>query len=322
MKKLLLPIIGSLIVGSALTGGSVYAVKTIRHNAEVDRIRTLFQNEASAAKKLIGDVTKHLTAIKNNNNLINNELNRINTQGKTILNDAKEVYKKAVSLSFYKVKDHDDKDVTYYLAYYKSDDNDIEATKKETTKLESSKKELVIPDSWENLLNTGIKAQVKVQKEDGQEKDEIKVIKTGEFNNMKLFDQNLVIDQVVKKILEQVKIGGEKLVEFFQKKLNELTKLLDDLKILDNEGLFKILVDRDPSLKDKFKDWQKMETKKKLETIKSILTSLKSEWDHLSSGVKDAIGELYTIEQTLNDILTRAQNDGAQSQSQPPAGTQ
>lgn len=214
MKKLLLPIIGSLIIGSTITGGTVYAVKTIRHNAEVERIRTLFQNEAKNAEQLIRLVNGHLESIKNQNRIINTELDRINTQSNSILTNTKEVYEKAVKLTTYTVKDHEEKNVTYYLAYYNSQSNEIKATEKETTELDSDdKKEIPIPATLENLLNAGIKVQIGSGEEN-------KVIKTEDFNQMKLLGQNTIIVKVLEKVLKEIRDGGQKLADFFQNKLN------------------------------------------------------------------------------------------------------
>ncbi|MBY7704371.1 hypothetical protein JIY74_29475 [Vibrio harveyi] len=242
MKKILLPIIGSLIIGSTITGGTVYAVKTIRHNAEVERIRTLFQNEAKNAEQLIGLVNGHLESIKNQNGIINTELDRINTQSNSILTNTKEVYKKAISLASYKVKDHETKDVTYYLAYYNSQSNEIKATEKETTELDSDdKKEIPIPATLENLLNAGIKVQIESSQED-------KVIKTEDFNKKKLLEQNSIIVKVLEKVLKEIRDGGQKLADFFQNKLNELTKLKKDLETLNEDKFFDVLKKIESSL--------------------------------------------------------------------------
>ncbi|MBY7704343.1 hypothetical protein JIY74_29320 [Vibrio harveyi] len=238
MKKLLLPIIGSLIIGSTITGGTVYAVKTIRHNAEVERIRTLFQNEAKSAQQLIDLVNQHLQSIKEQNRIIKGELDRINTQSNSILTNAKKVYEEAVKLTTYTVNDHEEKNVTYYLAYYDVQNKQIVATMDSTTKLQD--KQEAIPATLEDLLanDKGIKVEHLV---DGQLKTETLTknrFNAKEFTTLHKVD---VTRKIIEDVLKKAHQGGEKLIKFFQDKLNELTKLKKDLETIDVEDFVNLL---------------------------------------------------------------------------------
>lgn len=254
---------------------------------------------------MIKSLDEQLAAAEAKNGEIKNYIDSLNAKISKDFGLAKGVYEKAVKLTTYTVKDHEEKNVTYYLAYYNSQSNEIKATEKETTELDSDdKKEIPIPATLENLLNAGIKVQIGSGEEN-------KVIKTEDFNQMKLLGQNTIIVKVLEKVLKEIRDGGQKLADFFQNKLNELTKLKKDLETLNEVKFFEVLKKIESSLEKG--NWEKMSTLDKLNKIKRLLTNLEGEWDKLSGGVNEAIKGLEDIVQEVENIANRAKNDGAPS---------
>ncbi|WP_050517814.1 hypothetical protein [Mycoplasma sp. HU2014] len=128
---------------------------------------------------------------------------------------------------------------------------------------------------------------------------------------MKLLGQNTIIVKVLEKVLKEIRDGGQKLADFFQNKLNELTKLKKDLETLNEVKFFEVLKKIESSLEKG--NWEKMSTLDKLNKIKRLLTNLEGEWDKLSGGVNEAIKGLEDIVQEVENIANRAKNDGAPS---------
>ncbi|MBY7704677.1 hypothetical protein JIY74_31290 [Vibrio harveyi] len=229
MKKHLLPIIGSLVIGSAITGGSIYAVKTIRHNAEVERLKTLFNKQMTEAQTLVNTVNGHINDIKENNMKIKQKLNEIRVKGEENYEQIKKIYQKAATSTFYTLQDDRKESVTYYLAYYETSSKEIKATIQQTTSLEKETQQQ-IPTSLDALLGLGVKSS-------GEDLIESK----GKFEGQTNFDKSTALASVVDIILEQSNLGAQKLIDFFQKQLDALKQLREDVNTLNEEAFIQLL---------------------------------------------------------------------------------
>ncbi|UWD34784.1 hypothetical protein NX779_03130 [Mycoplasma cottewii] len=314
MKKLLLPMIG-LIFGSGISGGTIYGVQTIMHNKEINQWRALLQEEKQNAQKIIKSLKTQLEAVEGKNRDIKQYLDTFNDRIKDNFELAKKVYKEAVKLTTHTVKDHDDKDVTYYLAYYDIQNKEIKVTEgnEVTTKLEGNKEP--IPATLEALINKGIKVEHTVE---GEEKNEPLTSET--FDNAQKFttmNKLEVTKKIIKDVLEKTQQGGEKLIKFFQDKLNELTKLLDDLKEIDVEDFVNLLGKIETGINKN--TWKEKNTKQKLEKIKELLEEVKTDWDQLSGWVKDNLTRFEQLDKDSEEILNRLKNDTDQLPKKPEA---
>ncbi|MBY7704370.1 hypothetical protein JIY74_29470 [Vibrio harveyi] len=187
---------------------------------------------------MIKSLNEQLTAAETKNREIKNYIDSLNAKISKNFGLAKEVYEEAVKLTTYTVKDHEEKDVTYYLAYYDVQNKQIVATMDSTTKLQD--KQEAIPTTLEDLLanDKGIKVEHLVDgrlKTDTLTKDRFN---TKEFTTLHKVD---VTRKIIEDVLKKAHQGGEKLIKFFQGKLNELTKLKKDLETIDVEDFVKLL---------------------------------------------------------------------------------
>ncbi|AJM72010.1 hypothetical protein [Mycoplasma yeatsii] len=297
MKKHLLPIIGSLIIGGIATGGTMYAVKTIKYNNQVERLKVELRNQINEAQNLINQITGHLNSIASKNKEINDELDNLKSRTEANFNEAKELYKKAVALTTYTVKDTEKKDVNYYLAYLDTEAKEVKAFASVTTQFKD--KQQAIPSDFDQLLEiSGFKVEGK------------EIIKAKEdFSKETFVTKDSKIVKIIDEIVKVTQQGGQKLIEFFQEQLNDLTNLKKDLTTLDEDGFFKVLKEFEKTLE---KDaWVKSPAKEKLVKIKGFLTNIKSEWNLLSGAITSKIlPELRKLDEQATAISNRIKNDG------------
>ncbi|WP_050517815.1 hypothetical protein [Mycoplasma sp. HU2014] len=108
MKKLLLPMIG-LVIGAATSGGTIYGVQTFNHKKEINEWRALLQQEKQNAQSMIKSLDEQLAAAEAKNGEIKNYIDSLNAKISKDFGLAKGVYEKAVKLTTYTVKDHEEK---------------------------------------------------------------------------------------------------------------------------------------------------------------------------------------------------------------------
>ncbi|MBY7704342.1 hypothetical protein JIY74_29315 [Vibrio harveyi] len=187
---------------------------------------------------MIEKLNEQLTAAEAKNREINDYINSLNTKISKDFGLAKGVYEEAVKLTTYTVNDHEEKNVTYYLAYYDVQNKQIVATMDSTTKLQD--KQEAIPATLEDLLanDKGIKVEHLV---DGRLKTD--TLTKDRFNAKEFTTLNKVdaTQKIIEDVLKKAHQGGEKLIKFFQDKLNELTKLKKDLETIDVEDFVNLL---------------------------------------------------------------------------------
>ncbi|MBY7704676.1 hypothetical protein JIY74_31285 [Vibrio harveyi] len=68
------------------------------------------------------------------------------------------------------------------------------------------------------------------------------------FNNESPVDKVKIVQEIVDQILEQTKTGGDNLVKFFQKQLDALKQLREDIKTINDEKFVELLIKIDPSI--------------------------------------------------------------------------
>ncbi|MDQ0567459.1 hypothetical protein [Mycoplasma yeatsii] len=295
MKRHLLPIIGSLVIGSAITGGSIYAVKTIRHNAEVERLKKLFNKQMTEAQTLVTTVNGHIRDIKANNKKIKEQLDKIRDKNKENYEQIEKIYQDAVALTSYTLKDAKEQSVTYYLAFYETSSKQIKATTEQTTSLKEGLQQ--IPTSLDTLLGLGVKSTEKTLIESKQK-----------FEELTNLDKSIALASVVDIILEQSNLGAQKLIDFFQKQLDALKQLREDVNTLNEDTFIQLLQKIQKDINKE--NWTKEPTLKQLIKIKELLQTVKSEYDIIRQGVVDANKELEEIKGDLDGIISRTERHG------------
>ncbi|MBY7704180.1 hypothetical protein JIY74_28450 [Vibrio harveyi] len=227
MKKLLLPMIG-LVIGSTITGGTIYAVKTIRHNAEVERLKTIFNKQMTEAQNLVDTLNSHIMNIKEKNKKIKEKLDEIRDKGEKNYNQIEKIYKQAATSTFYTLQNAKSQPVTYYLAYYETSSKEIKATTEQTAFLKEEFQQ--IPTDLDTLLELGVKSS-------GRD-----LIKSKQkFEELTNLDKSTTLASVVDIILEQSNLGAQKLIDFFQKQLDALKQLREDVDTLNKKTFIELL---------------------------------------------------------------------------------
>ncbi|EOA07001.1 Hypothetical protein MYEA_6400 [Mycoplasma yeatsii 13926] len=293
MKKIILPVIGSLVIGSILSGGTIYAIQKINNNKEIQKWRILLEKKERECEMLKRQLEEELEKSEKHNRDIAESIAALNEKIVANFNEAKEVYKKAVALTTYTVKDTEEKNVNYYLAYFDSGSKEIKTSNQPKTTLTGNEKQ--IPATLEGMLITGIDKLLKEE---------------AEFKKDQTLDRLDNVQKVIKEILEKAKQGGQKLTEFFQKQIDELKKLKLEIQTIHEKDFVELLKSIDPSITpENWKDDDAKNTLDRLNKIKTLLKNLKSEWDFLSDSIKeDILPRLDRINKDSKENLDRLKN--------------
>ncbi|MDQ0567460.1 hypothetical protein [Mycoplasma yeatsii] len=303
MKKIILPVIGSLVMGSLLSGGTIYAIQTINHNKEIRKLRMDLQKQERECRILEQTLNQRLAEAEKRNKEIKEKAEQLLGKIGDNYNKAKEVYTKAVTLTTYtittnrviensereRVREEESREesVTYYLTYFDKTEKIIKANSQQTTSLSPNQEQ--IPSNWDDLVKKTYKDLI-----ESEEK----------FNNESPVGQVKIVKEIVDQILKQIKTGGDNLVKFFQKQLDALKQLREDIKTIDDEKFVELLIKIDPSIaKENWEDKDITKTFQRLNKIKELLKLVEDDWTVLSTAVRSGLTKFEKINKDSKDIL-------------------
>ncbi|EOA07563.1 Hypothetical protein, predicted transmembrane protein [Mycoplasma yeatsii 13926] len=300
--KYLFPLAAGLIIGGSAAGGTLYGVKVMKQNTDIQNLKVLLEVQKRECDEMKEKLEAQITRLNGINDNIQRELVNLDSRLNNNDNLAEQAYANAVKLTTYSMQNLAKESITYYLVIFEESSSKIVHSSAVTTNVGEGKKEI---PQLKDLLKTGVK--------DEQEKELLSV--ESKYKDLVIGQKTGQLIAVITKILTEAQKGSEVLIKFLQSQLNELDSIKKELNKADNTTL-NTLLDRFPSITSQQK-WNDKSPLDKIREIAQLLKSTKDEYDVIRDAVNQSIKDLTQANNRTEQLINILKKDGEGVQPLP-----
>ncbi|MDQ0567730.1 coiled-coil domain-containing protein [Mycoplasma yeatsii] len=279
-KKILIPIISSIVTAAVGAGTTYYAVNQYNEKTQIRALKQEVAKLKDRYEKAKRDIEAERAKLESIINQIQSELETSIREAKSNVEKLKEIFTTLRTFAKYEIKNQEKVVATYYLAYYENDE--IKPSSAVTTSLTEAKQE--IPEL--------------------QEIKKYKDAKNTELKDKELPEQEAkLIIEIIKDLQAKIKQGFDVLIKFLNDKKNEYDTLISKLEALKAEDFYSLLkiegLDKN--------SWDALDEAQKIQKIKDALTNKNEEINNLIQKIEAETANLRNIASTAQAILDRLQ---------------
>ncbi|KNG79589.1 hypothetical protein [Mycoplasma sp. HU2014] len=281
-KKLIIPIISSIVIAGVGVTGTYYGVNQYNEKSQITALRQEVAKLKDKYEKAKQEIETQRSTLQSTINKIKAELESTIEQSNKNLENLVANFNTLRSIAKYEItkEDQDKPEKTYYLAYYEGDQ--IKASETITTSLKENQKE--IPELKDIKEYKDVK--------EGTLKDKVLPEKEAE-----------IIIKITKDLLIKTREGFGVLIEFLNDKKNEYDLLISKLDALKQQDFYDLL-----KVEGLNKNaWDALDEAEKIQKIKDALTNKNDEIAQLINIIEQEAKNLKDLNTTAQSILDRLQ---------------